>query len=289
MAVFGSGSSREKFGRNEGIVKDRDARYLEIILDCVRVCSSYRPKFGQGRGIGLTLGEFQDHYGKDPFYGWFGLDNPMMYAAHKAAGGMTSIYRQIGIGSERVFRKILQDTLELSETDVVWSYTVPASGGKTRRLSLDGRVPLESIRDSVAKTRFRDWMKQSADTIGIEPRVFDALTGAVFEVRQGYKSKDSKRQNADIANASSAYIKSYLPCAVVLSNQIDEDILRRYRSEGWAVTTGVIGRNDPLTSTYDFMREVVGYDLAGFFERSRNTLRAELKTVLEALLAPGDP
>ncbi len=155
VAMFASGSSLEKLDGTK-IVKDRDARYLEIILDCVRVCSSYRPKFGQGRSSGLTLGEFQDHYGKDPFYGWFGLDNPMMYAAHKAAGGMTSVYRQIGIGCERVFRKILQDALQLSETDVVWSYKVPAPSGKTRRLSLDGRVLLESIRDNAAKTRFRD-------------------------------------------------------------------------------------------------------------------------------------
>ena len=270
-------------------MKNRDAQYLEIIVDCLHVCERYKPKFGWGRGDGLTLGEFQELYREDIFYGWVGLDNPMVYAAHKAAGGITSVYRQIGTGCEKVFRKILQDAFDLSETDVIWSYEVPRSGGKTRKLSLDGRVSLNSIRDKLAKARVQDWMKQSADTIGIEPRVFDSLTGAVFEVRQGYKSKDSKRQNADIANASSAYIKSYLPCAVILSNQIDEDILHRYRSEGWVVTTGVVGRNDPLTSTYDFVREVVGYDLAGFFERNADILRYEIKKVLQALLESGTP
>jgi hypothetical protein len=119
--------------------------------------------------------------------------------------------------------------------------------------------------------------------------VFGSLTGTVFEVRQGYKSKDSKRQNADIANASTAYIKSYLPCAAILSNQIDGDILLRYRAEKWVVITGVVGRNDPLTSTYDFMRDVVGYDLAGFFERNTDTLRAEVDQVLRALLTPDGP
>ncbi len=286
--MFASRFEPWAFGWNERIVKDRDVQYLEIIVDCVRVCSSYKPKFGRGRGAGLTLDEFQNRYRGDPFYGWFGLDNPMMYVAHKAAGGMTSVYRQIGIGCERLFRRILQDTLDLSETDVIWSYEVLASAGKMRRLSLDARVPLESIRDSAAKARFHDWMKQSADAIGIEPRVFDSLTGTVFEIRQGYKSKDSKRQNADIANASSAYMKSYLPCIIVLSNQIDEDILRRYRSEGWAVTTGVIGQDAPLISTYDFMREVVGYDLAAFLERNRDMLRVEVRRVLEKLLAPGN-
>lgn len=266
---------------------NRDMQYLQVILDCIRVCGRYKPKFGQGRKEGLTFEQFQDLYRRDPFYGWFGLDNPLMYAAHKAAGGMTSVYRQIGIGCERVFRRILQDALGLSEDDVVWSYEIETPEGKSRKLSLDGRVPLHSIRNNAMKTRFHDWMKQSADSLGVCEGVFRSLTGAVFEVRQGYKSKDSKRQNADILNASQAYVKSYLPCAVILSNQIDGDVLQRYRSEKWAVLTGVIGRNDPLASTYDFMREVIGYDLEGFFERNADSLRSEVATVLQALLEPG--
>ena len=121
-----------------------DGEYLETILDSVRVCATYRPKFGQSGRTGLTFLDFQELYRGDPFYGWFGLDNPMMYAAHKAAGGITSVYRQIGC--ERVFRQILQDALGLSASDVVWSYETLTPAGKTRRLALDGRVPLEGKR-----------------------------------------------------------------------------------------------------------------------------------------------
>ena len=78
------------------IAEDED--YLRIVLDALTVCSQYKPKFGQGsKGSGLTLSQFQELYRSDPFYSWFELDNPMMYAAHKAAGGMTSVYRQIDI------------------------------------------------------------------------------------------------------------------------------------------------------------------------------------------------
>ena len=259
-------------------------RYLAIIVNCVRVCAEYKPRFGQGRRGGLTFQQFQNLYAADPFYNWFGLDNPMVYAAHKAAGGMTSVYRQIGLGCERLFRQILQDALGLSAADVVWSYETPESEGKPRRLALDGRVPLESINQDSARSRFHSWMKETAETIGVDPRIFNSLTGTVFEVRQGYKSKDSKRQNADIRNASTAYIKSYLPCAAILSNQIDNDILSRYRAEKWVVITGTIGQNDPLTSTYDFMRDVIGYDLAEFFERNADTLRDEIEKVLDLLL-----
>ena len=86
-----------------------------------------------------------------------------------------------------------------------------------------------------------------------------------------------------------AYIKGYLPCAVILSTQIDGDILIRYRAEKWSVLTGLVGLNDPLLSTYDFMRDVVGFDLAGFFTRNSATLRQEIDNVLRALLTPDTP
>ena len=140
-----------------------------------------------------------------------------------------------------------------------------------------------------SRARFHDWMRQAAGGVGVTDAVFSALTGTIFEVRQGYKSKDSKRQNADIANAATAYVKGYLPCAVILSTQIDADILSRYRGEKWSVLTGLVGLNDPLRSTYDFMRDIVGYDLADFFTRNSQTLRIEIDNVLRALLTPDAP
>lgn len=266
-----------------------DAHYLETILTPIRVSAKYKPKFGQGVGPGYSLEQFRRLYEADPFYSWFGLDNPLMYAAHKAAGGMTSVYRQIGIGCEQVFRQVLTDSLGISVEEARWSYPVTGANNKERTLHLDGRVPVAQIPDLAAQARFQDWMKHAAGSVGVEDNVFSALTGTIFEVRQGYKSKDSKRQNADIANAATAYVKGYLPCAVILSTQIDGGILSRYRAEKWSVLTGLVGINDPLLSTYDFMRDIVGYDLAGFFTRNSQTLRDEIDNVLRALLTPDAP
>ncbi len=256
------------------------------MVEPIRSCANYRPKFGQGAGNGLTLREFQRLYKSDPFYNWLGLDNPMMYAAHKAAGGITSLYRQIGIGCERLFRTIIKDSFSLSNDDATWSYSIPLPGGRSRTLHLDGRVQLDRITDGKRRDAFHDWMRHSAAVIGIDKKVFSTLTGAVFEVRQGYKSKDSKRQNADIANAATAYTNAYLPCAIVFSQQIDEDILLRYRHERWIVLTGIEGAGNPLTSTYDFMNEVVGYDLAAFFKRNSKKIKSEISNVLKTLLMP---
>ncbi|MGQ9548151.1 MAG: hypothetical protein ACUVSY_06395 [Roseiflexus sp.] len=246
-------------------MEHHDLPYLALILESIGVCARYKPKLGQGIGDGLTLEQFQTLYRADPFYHRFGLDQPMMYAAHKAAGGMTSIYRQIGIGCEKLFRTILRDSLGLSDEDVMWSYEIVLPTGKKRTMHLDGRVSLDRIADRDKQDRFRKWMKEAANKIGIDTGVFDKLHGTVFEVRQGYKSKDSKRQNADIANAAVAYTRGYLPCVAMLSTQIDNDILNRYTREKWVIMTGIVDARNPfMMSTYDFMRNVVGYDLAGF-------------------------
>ena len=200
-----------------------------------------------------------------------------------------SVYRQIGIGCEKLFRTILRDSLELSDEDVAWSYQLTLPSGRRRTLYLDGRVPPTKIRDEGRRRRFHEWMRDSAEMLDVDRRVFGSLTGTIFEVRQGYKSKDAKRQNADIANAATAYTKGYFPCAVILSGQIDGDVLMRYRAAKWAVLTGIVGDTNPMVSTYDFMRDIVGYDLAAFFERNSALLRKEIDAILKSLLAPEAP
>jgi hypothetical protein len=263
---------------------NRDNLYLDMLVQPIRVCAAYQPKLGHGSKTGITLRDFQNLYGNDPFYAWFGLDNPLMYAAHKAAGGMTSIYRQIGIGCERLFRQILQDEIGLTPEESKWSYIIKGKSRKSRTLSLDGRIPLTAVRDREKKRKITGWLQDAAEDLKVNPRIIRALQGIVFEVRQGYKSKDSKRQNADIANAATAYSQAYLPCVLVLSTQIDDDIFTRFRQERWAILTGRLNNATRKTSSYHFVREIIGYDLAGFFERHAATLREEVAKVLETLL-----
>ena len=76
---------------------NKEQEYINIFLEPIRKCKAYKPKFGESQNEqGVSLDNFLQLYGSDPFYSWIGLDNSLMYAAHKAAGGMTSIYRQIG-------------------------------------------------------------------------------------------------------------------------------------------------------------------------------------------------
>jgi len=179
----------------------------------------------------------------------------------------------------------LMDHLGLSDSDATWAYTVPASGGKgVRKLTLDARTPLDRIRNRAARRRILGWMETSCKMLEIDSKVCKVLHGAVFEVRQGYKSKDSKRQNADVANASNAYANGYLPVNLTLSSQIDSNIAERYVKAQWLLLRGTLDGTS-LDSTYVFAREVVGYDLAAFFRRNRRKLRTQVEGVLKGLLS----
>ncbi len=259
---------------------DADARYRSLVLDRIRVSADYKPQFGLGRRRGVSLEEFIAAYSADPLYSWIGLNSPAIYAAHKAAGGMTSIYRQVGIGCERLFQAILQDAFGLTQSQASWQYSAPRPSGGRRTLKLDGRIDLRHLSDHGAKRRVNDWMLEFRRKLDIRSETH----GAVFEVRQGYKSKDSKRQNADLANAAAAYTQQYLPVLVVMSLQFDTDLRIRYEGAKWGVLSGSIDTDDPFTSTYAFCRQVIGYDLIGFFERNSDILRREIETIVYTLL-----
>ena len=48
--------------------------------------------------------------------------------------------------------------------------------------------------------------------------------------------------------------------------------------------TGNLQDDGPLTSTYAFFRQVVGYDLAGFFERNSQVFRDQTHAILTSIL-----
>lgn len=113
----------------------------------------------------------------------------------------------------------------------------------------------------------------------------DQLRGAVFEVRQGYKSADAKRQNADLRFAMNASTDNYLPVMVIISTQASRSVLRRYKNAKLLVMTGILSEDDTI-STYAFFRKIVGFELDAFFQRNAKAMRKRCQAVLQALLTP---
>jgi hypothetical protein len=151
---------------------------------------------------------------------------------------------------------------------------------KYKTLTLDGRVEMSDVQSVPERERVQTWVDEQRAKLKISA----PLKGAVFEVRQGYKSADSKRQNGDIANATQALGDGYLPVLVLMSTQINKVVYERYLLNNWAVLLGTVGGGDSLRSTFDFSDMILGYDLAAFFERNTTELRGEVATILNQLL-----
>lgn len=129
----------------------------------------------------------------------------------------------------------------------------------------------------------REWVEATWDRLLLRPEVRPKIRGVVFEVRQGYKSKDAGRQNKDIGNAANAYANLYVPVLLLFSTQIDGDVAARYVQSRWLLMRGTTA--GPTTeSTYTFYRDVLGYDLAAFSERNSARFTTEVESVLQKLL-----
>jgi hypothetical protein len=266
------------------IIMVNDQEYLKIFLKPIKKCKDYKPKMGDGHNSqGISVDDFLRIYGSDPFYSWIGLDSGLMYAAHKAAGGMTSIYRQIGKGCENLFRQIICDATEYEDPSYcTWSYVTKTAEGAEKTLTLDARIEIEHILNPRVKKNVAVWLVKYCrhiEVANIPPN------GIVFEIRQGYKSKDSKRQHGDIDNALNIYAAGYLPVFGIFSSQIDNDLVFRYKSKKCGVLIGSNSTN-PYESLFAFSANVLGYNLAGFFERNSKILKREIEEVLAALLNP---
>jgi hypothetical protein len=111
------------------------------------------------------------------------------------------------------------------------------------------------------------------------------IRGAVFEARQGYKSADAKRQNADLRFGRNADAQNYLPVFSIISTQASHTVIRRYKNAKMLVLSGTKTGND-VDSTYEFFRNVVGFELDKFFERNSPEMRKRCIKILKQLLSP---
>jgi hypothetical protein len=70
---------------------------------------------------------------------------------------------------------------------------------------------------------------------------------------------------------------------VLLSVQIPNNLAERYQRAHWLILRGTVNGKS-TESTYVFCRDVLGYDLAGFFRRNSAAIKAETLAVFEGLL-----
>lgn len=75
-----------------------------------------------------------------------------------------------------------------------------------------------------------------------------------------------------------------IPVFAVFSTQIDDDIVLRYSNIKCGILIGNLA-DDPHVSLYAFCKEILDFDLAGFFSRNSETVKSETRDILKALLS----
>jgi hypothetical protein len=181
---------------------------------------------------------------------------------------------------------VVQDCLCLSEEQTAWGYRYDKGDGTLATHTLDLHVRASDISDQIRSGIFLNWVRAAAESIGVPPDKARLLGGAAFEIRQGYKSADSKRQNADLRFGLRAYADaSLLPVIAIVSTQASDAVCRRYSDARLLVLRGTL---DGDNSTFAFFRDIVGYDLADFFRRNAETIRSEFGKIVSQLLSASE-
>ncbi|HEX3551376.1 MAG TPA: hypothetical protein VHT53_13410, partial [Candidatus Elarobacter sp.] len=195
--------------------------------------------------------------------------------------------RQLGRACEALYRQIIADCTNIAPADLTWQYVSTGSGGRSEVLTLDAKIALADLQ-SEQRRRMRRWMKDCIAKLPMPSSKIDTLLGAVFEIRQGYKTKDSKRQNADLRFANRALGEDFLPVMMLASAQVDQDVYRRYIGANLHVLVG--SRHfDAALSTFAFFDRVLGYDLIAFYERNASAIKNEMEAIFKKILSPSDP
>lgn len=247
-------------------MKNRDEWYLSVLTDPVKATRHCEPLFGRRGQRGVDLDEFQSIYGADLFYRTCGLNDPAVYAAHRAASVMTSMYRQLGKGARQLIRAILCDSFGVTDDEATW---------KVRGQDLGCVVRLRGDAGGAADIALRDWLS------GIDA----SFGGVAIEVRQGMKTADARREHSYVeANAKSAVEQGLMPVLLLLSAQANEAAMDGYRAAGWQVLLGDTN-GSIYDSSYGFIQFVTAFDLEDFLIQNHRRIDAEVGGVLRDVFA----
>ena len=70
---------------------------------------------------------------------------------------------------------------------------------------------------------------------------------------------------------------------MVMSAQIDDDIVARYNMAKWAILQGYI-ETSALASTFTFFEQVIGFDFVQFMNNNQEYSKRKIQHVLEQLM-----
>lgn len=219
------------------------------------------------RAVDSTVFERVDErleaFQSDPTWPIFGFDNHSFLLMQARGNFYTAIFRKVGDLFQECVAEIVEDRLGLSRADQEYSFDLEINGSMQNR-SLDVGIDLDSITSESARRRARKALTQAGAPASVSV--------AVCEIRGCYMIGDSKRIQADEQAATAARAAGLLPVMLVFcTTSLSSPIIRLRRS--WSLYEGM--------ETYDFLKNLTGFDLLGFLTEKEKEIRVVTDLILD--------
>ena len=195
----------------------------------------------------------------DPAFASFGLDDARYVVARIGGNLITSLHRKIGDMYEEIFRYLLCCRFDLTDEKIRFAVDVHI-GDRVQERSSDGFIPMAHV---------------AAVPLPLLPAGWQSTKGLAFELRSCYQIGDSKRIQADWDMALALRDTHKLtPVMLVLCSTSLRSPVDRLKNS-WNLYEGA--------ESFQFIRDLTGFDLRQCLEKHRAVLTAEIAKSLAKL------
>jgi hypothetical protein len=215
-------------------------------------------KSGVFDGVPARLKAFQE----DPTWPHFGFDSPEFLQYQAVGNFYTAIFRKVGDLFEGVIQEVVHHKLGIPFEEQKHSFEIVVDGVVQNR-SLDVAIDLKKISDKAKRA--------ATESALLELTGDKKPASTVIEIRGCYMIGDSKRINADEHAAKAARDANLSPVMLVFCSTSLSSPTKRLRKT-WNFYEGL--------EAYDFVEQVTGFDLQGFFSEISPDLQRVTKDLL---------
>ncbi len=233
-----------------------EKKIIEIALKHLNLVLEYNPYANFDKVS--TRSDFIKVIKNDPAFANVGFACDKYVIARIGGNLITSLHRKLGDMYEEIFQYLLKETYLIDDTDFHYSVEVKIGDRKQTR-STDGLLRSNKFKEISIPSLKSDWRNSK---------------GIAFELRSCYQIGDSKRIQADWDMALALKAQNIIPVMLITcATSLKSPITRLKRS--WNLYEGV--------DTFQFIKELMKFDLLKFMEQNRNIISAPVKKIMANL------
>lgn len=218
--------------------------------------------------------EVEKEIKSDALYGLLFRDISEFYVQSVLGGRITtSLHRNFGDIVEMSVREIFKSAFDLDDQLAQSSFTLKSIEKRSTRTT-DVTLPYTALEEkTVGRLRaFHEQLckRHRRDVEGLHA----TCKGVGYEVRQCYKSNDSKRRTADIDMSHLLANKGLAPVMLIFCSSSSASIIQDYnRLSKWLILEG--------TAAFEYVNDVTGFNYRAYLDSKIEKLAPQLRSLFQ--------